>query len=108
MRVSSLFPSRFLKARDLDGDTIVTITALTMETFDGEDRPLLSFEEIDKILSLNRTNTKTIGELHGRETDDWSGHRIILYPTEVEFKGERMQGIRGEEASAGHPRGACW
>jgi len=43
---------------------------------------------------LNKTNAKIIASLHGNETDDWPGKKIILYATEVDFRGEIVDAIR--------------
>ena len=94
MRLSGLFPSKYLKALDLEGDTVFTIKAVVQEEFDGEAKPGISFEETEKILLLNRTNGNTIGVLHGQETDHWAGKRITLFATEVDFKGKQTLAIR--------------
>ena len=94
MQIDSLFPSKYLRASDLDGDTPVTMKSLIMEEINGEKKPVLHFREPLKPLVLNKTNTKTIGSLHGSETDGWPGKRIILYPTKVDFRGEIVDAIR--------------
>jgi len=94
MKIDSLFPSKYLRASDLDGDTPVTMKSLIMEEINQEEKPVLYFGEEAKGLVLNKTNGKIIGSLHGSETDNWPGKRIILYPTEVDFRGETVDAIR--------------
>jgi len=94
MKFYNLFPSNYLRAGDLDGDTPVTIKSLILEEINGEQKPVLYFIEEAKGLVLNKTNGKTIASLHGSETDDWPGKKIILYPTEVDFRGETVAAIR--------------
>ena len=94
MRLSSLFPSKYLRAADLDGDTPVTLKSLVIEEVNGEDKPVLHWLEPVKKMVLNVTNSKIIGSLHGNETDDWPDKKIILYPTEVDFRGEIVDAIR--------------
>jgi hypothetical protein len=96
MKMSEAFPSKWLKAADLAGDTPVTIKGFKQGKpyDDGKPAYELSFVELDKTLGLNRTNWKTIEKLHGEDTDDWTGKRITVYPTEVEFQGEQIMGIR--------------
>ena len=94
MQIDSLFPSKYLRASDLDGDTPVTMKSLILEEINGEKKPVLHFREPLKPLVLNKTNTKTIGSLHGSEPDNWPGERVILYPTEVDFRGDIVDGIR--------------
>ena len=43
---------------------------------------------------LNVTNSRTITKLFGPETDNWVGKKIILRAEEVDFKGERVLGLR--------------
>ena len=95
--LNQLYPSRFLKAEDLDGkDTSYTIQGLELEEVgqDQEEKPILYFTEIDKGLVVNKTNFKAIAGIHGADSDDWPGKKITLYPTEVEFSGKTALGIR--------------
>jgi len=94
------FPSKYLSAADLpdDGDLIVTITDVTMESVglgaEASEKPVLYFQEAKKGLILNKTNTETICSLYGSETDDWEGKRLALFATEVDFKGKQTLAIR--------------
>jgi len=94
MKINDLFPSNYLRAADLDGDTVVTIKSLMKEEFQGKDKPLLHFAGSIKPLVLNRTNAETIADLYGQEVDGWMGQEITLYPTEVDFRGEPTKAIR--------------
>ena len=94
MHIDSLFPSKYLRASDLDGDTPVTMKSLIMEEINQEEKPVLYFREEAKGLVLNKTNGKVIGSLHGSETDHWPGGKITLFPTEVDFRGEIVDAIR--------------
>jgi hypothetical protein len=101
--MSDAFPSRYLKAEDLEeGDLVVTISEAVYEEFSDpktkrvEQKPVLHFQGKDtKPLVLNKTNWKTITQVLGSdETDDWTGKRIALYAVEVESFGEMVLGIR--------------
>lgn len=103
MRMNDAFPSKYLKAEDLeDGDLIVTIKEAVYEEFSDpktkrvEQKPVLHFQGNDvKALVLNKTNWKTITQVLGSdETDDWTGKKIALYAVEVESFGEMVMGIR--------------
>jgi len=94
MKINSLFPSKYLRASDLDGDTPVTMKSLIMEEINEDKKPVLYFREEAKGLVLNKTNGKIIGRLFGEEVDDWIGQRIVLFPTEVDFRGETVDAIR--------------
>jgi hypothetical protein len=99
MKIGEAFPSNFLKADDLGGkDVTVTIESCEMESIgqghDKQDKLVLSFVGKGKKMVTNKTNAKTIAKLHGDDTDDWPGKRIILSPREVEFQGDMVMAIR--------------
>ena len=95
MRLNDMFPSKFLRASDLDGDTIVTIKSLIKEEFqDGDKYVMYFFERGVKPWPLNKTNGKTIAGMYGDKVDDWRGNPITLYSTEIDFRGEPTEAIR--------------
>ena len=57
-------------------------------------KPMVKFVGKDKKLALNKTNGKTISKLYGKDTDDWAGQWITIYPTTTEFGGETVDCIR--------------
>ena len=106
MKMNDVFPSKYLKADDLeDGDLTLTIRnedPVTHEEFTQkgkptpDNKPVLHFKERDsKPLVLNKTNWKTIGQALGSDdSDDWCGRQITLFATEVESFGEMTMAIR--------------
>jgi hypothetical protein len=98
MKIGSAFPSEFLKASDLDDSPVAaTIKGIKMAEVgrDKDKKPIVYFEGKEKGLVLNKTNGKTIAKIaNSEETDDWTGVKIILYPTETEFGGEMVDCIR--------------
>jgi hypothetical protein len=98
MNINTAFPSKYLKADELDGDTVFTIAGVSVENVGtaqkAESKPVISFEETDKGLVLNKTNANTISSLYGPDTDDWSGKRVTLFATEVDFQGKQTLAIR--------------
>ncbi len=93
MRVDQLFPSNYLRAADLDGDTVVTIERVSHEDFEGEPKPVLFLRD-SKGLVLNKTNSMTIAGLHGDEIGGWTDKQITLFPTSVPFRGDIVPAIR--------------
>lgn len=98
-KLSEMFPSRYLKAADCDeSDLVLTVREIKSEAVgqgkDAEDKYVLYFEETEKGLVLNKTNSNTIAKLYGDDTDDWEGKKIALFATEVEFQGVMSLGIR--------------
>ena len=98
MQISKLFPSKFLRAADLDGHEIeCAIHEIRVEdlTGDGRERkPVLYFEGKDKGLVLNKTNSMIIAGRYGDDTDGWQGKPVILYGTETQFQGKLVPCIR--------------
>ena len=93
MNVNELFPSNYLRASELSGDTIVTITGIGTQDFNGDPKPVLRLRET-KDMVLNKTNSKVIAGLYGDEIEAWKGRQITLYPTDVEYKGDMVTGMR--------------
>jgi hypothetical protein len=107
MRVSDLFPSRYVKAGDVIEPQLVAIRELQVEEIgqgkDAESKPVLYFHNRQKGLVLNVTNARTIEDAYGIETDAWPGKSIELFSTKVDFKGDRVDAVRvrvPKEASA--------
>ena len=100
MKLSEMFPSKYLKAADLDGDTVGTISDIRTESLQNagqppEDKPVVYFTEISKGLVMNKTNGETIGGIYGDDLDDWIGKPVTLYVDEnVRFQGKTMPAIR--------------
>src|ERR1700689_1699805 len=96
MKISSAFPSKYIKAAYLE-DKPVTLVMARVEMEDiGDDakKPVLYFTKARKGLVLNRTNSKTITIAYGDNTDDWEGKALVLFPAMVEFKGDTVEAIR--------------
>jgi hypothetical protein len=73
MRMSSAFPSNYLRAADLQGRNVtVTIDRVAMEDIGGDHKPVLYFRGKEKGMVLNKTNGNNISAAYGDETDDWA------------------------------------
>lgn len=100
MKLNDAYPGKYLKADDVSetGD-IFTIASVELEELgqgaEKQVKPVVYFEEDEKGLVLNKTNFKTICEVTGQgDSDDWAGHQITLYQTEVQFGGDMVASIR--------------
>ena len=104
MNVDSMYPSKWLKAGDLQGQTIpVVITRVVMEDVgDDAGKPIVYFQGKDKGLVLNKTNAMSIGLVHGQETDGWVGKTIELFPAVVMFQGQNVPCIRVRPVTAAY------
>lgn len=95
MRISTAFPSNYLRAADLQGRTIrVTIDKVNMEDIGGDTKPVLYFEGKEKGMVLNKTNANNISFAYGDDTDDWTGGEIDLFSAMVDFQGKSVEAIR--------------
>ena len=97
MRISDQFPSKYLRAADLDGrEVTVTMAGVKMEpVVQGEpDKLILYFKGKEKGVVLNKTNATAISNLYGDDTDEWEGEDITLFPAMVSFQGNTVPAIR--------------
>jgi len=98
MKLDEMFPSKWLKASDLQGkDWTLTIDGQSMENLGEPDEPaksVLHFKNAKKGLVLNRTNAETIAAMHGYDSDAWVGKEITLFATTTLFKGRTTDCIR--------------
>lgn len=110
MKISQVFPSKYVAAADLNGKTVaLTIKTVTMEEMTTHDskkvqKPVVWFEKATKGFVLNLTNAKIIAALYGDETDDWTGKRIAIYPTRVKAFGQMQDCIRVREEIPAQPK----
>ncbi len=99
MKISGAFPSNYVKASDLNGKPCpLTIRTCVPEELgqgnDKETKPVLYFQDRQKGLVLNKTNATVIADAYGDDTGGWEGKAVEVYPTQVEFKGKLVDGIR--------------
>lgn len=101
MHVSALKESKFLKRTDVGTGALATIRSLSQENVakegaEPELKYVLHFEEFEKPLVLNSTNAQIIAQITKQEdTDDWTGHKVVLYDDpNVSFGGKLVGGIR--------------
>lgn len=95
MRISSAFPSEFLKAADLQGRQVkVVMSHVEMKDIGGDPKPVLHFQGKDKGMVLNKTNANNITAAYGDDTEAWAGREIVLFEAMVDFQGKTVPAIR--------------
>jgi len=100
MRRDDVFPSKYLKCADLNGNPfVVTIEHAPLETFKSpegkeQNKIVLYFRGAKKTLPLNLTNWDAVAEICGEDTEDWPGNRIELYPARTTMAGRAVDCIR--------------
>lgn len=112
MHIGQLKNSNFLKKEDCDPPFLATIATVSQVNVAKEGAPeemkwALHIDEHDKPMILNSTNGQIIAKITGsEETDEWSGHKIVLYhDPNVSFGGKLIGGIR-VRAPRPTPKGA--
>lgn len=99
-----MFPSKYFKAGDLEGDTILKIQNVAIEPVGQEQdhKPVVSFVGQDKKFILNVTNGGIIADAFGDNADEWIGKMICIFPTKAQFGSKMVDAIRvkvpGEKA----------
>ncbi len=101
MHIGALKQSKFLTRADVGRGLLVTIRGVHQENVAKEGAPeelryCLSFDEVEKPMVLNSTNGQIIaGIIKSEETDNWTGHKIVIYDDpNVSFGGKLVGGIR--------------
>jgi hypothetical protein len=105
MKATDIFPSKYLRAGDLNGhEPIVTIDRVVLETLGDESKPVIYFQGKDKGLVLNKTNWAAICDITKEEDSDlWKGHRVKLFTTRVDFQGKRVDAVRIDAPKTSRP-----
>ena len=104
MNINEQFPSKWLKAADLQNRRVtVEIDHVLLENMEGDggSKPVLYFRGKQKGLVINKTNAAAIAMLYGDETDGWTGKTIELFSVMTQYNGQNMPGIW-----VGAPQGA--
>lgn len=95
MNINEAFPSKYLKAADLQGRNVtVKISHVQEEQIGADNKQILYFQGKERGVVLNKTNANNIATLYGCETDDWHGKEITLVEAMVDFQGKSVPAIR--------------
>lgn len=96
--INQLFPSKYLNAAALEGESrTVTIAKVDFEPV-GQDRqmkPVCYFRGEARGLILNKTNATAIAsEAGSSDTDDWVGLSVMLTTAVVTYQGRPLEALR--------------
>jgi hypothetical protein len=97
MKVSEEFPSKYLKAADLNGAQPTLQIAEVVKEEVGQDKQkkmVLYFQDRKKGLVLNKTNSAALAAKFGDDTTDWVGKNAQLFTELVHFQGRTTDGLR--------------
>lgn len=95
ININDVFPSKYLKAADLNGAPVnMRISDVQMATVGDDEKLVIYFHGKDKGVVLNKTNANNIAMVLGPDTDGWLDQSVQLYPTMVDFQGRSIESIR--------------
>jgi hypothetical protein len=95
MHIDEAFPSKYLRASDLQGRNVtVKMGRVEQEKIGDDTKLILYFQGKDKGMVLNKTNANNIASIHGGETEDWYGKEITLVEAMVDYQGKSVPAIR--------------
>ena len=95
MKMSAAFPSKYLKASDLQGRAVkLVIKGVELEEVGDGHKPVVYFEGKEKGVVLNKTNGSMIASLYGDDTDMWAGKEIEVFPDKTPFQGQIVDCLR--------------
>lgn len=103
MDIGSAFPSNYLKASDFAKPTEMVMDSVQMEEVGDDTKPVLYFQRCKKGLVLNKTNSNAIQAAYGKETDDWSNKKIVVYPSTTDYQGKTVDCLRIKVPKPGKP-----
>lgn len=92
MLISDTFPRRFATADDLAGKTpTLRVCKVTTEQVGPTAKPVVWFFGARKGIVLSATLARQIAQIHGDDTDGWTGQPVQLHTVPC----RRMDGTRG-------------
>ncbi len=98
MKVSEMFPSKYVRAVDLPAgrDVLTTIDSIDMVQIEGEDdlKPCVYFRGAKKGLVLNKTNALVLAQAYGDDSTAWLYKPVALFATTTQFGGKLVPCVR--------------
>lgn len=95
MKISQEFPSKYIKADDLQNREVrVVMQNCEREKIGDDTKPVLYFKGKEKGLVLNKTNAGTISAAYGDDTEDWFDQPLILFSIMTGFQGKIGPAVR--------------
>jgi len=95
--INDLYPSKFLKASDLQGRSYKVIIDRTAVEKVGQDQKLVVyFKGKQKGMVCNKSNAMMIAGVYSPQTDGWVGKEIKIYPGKTQFNGQVVDTLKVE------------
>jgi hypothetical protein len=95
MNINDQFESKYLKSSDLQGRSVrAKLLNVVSEKVGDDTKIVLYFVGKQKGMICNRTNSMTLAEVWGPETDNWVGGDLEIFSMKVPFQGKLTDGLR--------------
>jgi hypothetical protein len=107
MKISDMYPSKYLRGDDLSGPVTVVIAGIETAEFyrpgEGKVRAfVLKCEKASKGVILSRPLAEGIAQALGSdETNDWTGKQVVLYAQPMRVAGQERIAIRARAVNGG-------
>lgn len=95
MNIYDQFPSKYLKAGDLQGRSVrAKVANVVTEILGNDSKLVVYFAGKEKGMVCNRTNAMTMADSWGPDTDNWIGGDIEIFSMKVPFQGKLTDSLR--------------
>jgi len=103
MDMEKAIPSPWFSAQDFDGvGKEFTIGQVMMQQVQAQFKPVMFFHGQEKALIINGSNNKILMALFGKESNAWTGNKIVLYsfmaPAQFGNQPQLRLGVRAPDA----------
>ena len=98
-----LYGGRYLRAEDVSGDFVTTITNVTVATFEKGSKAVLSLEGEEKGLVVNTTNAIALRAGFEKDFQGWIGKTVQVRKERAMFAGKTVPALRVYPVRRGAP-----
>jgi hypothetical protein len=99
----SLYGGRYLKAEDVSGDFVATITNVTVASFEKGPKAVLSLEGEEQGFVVNTTNAVALRAAFGKDFQGWIGKTVQVRKERAMFAGKTVPALRVYPLRRGAP-----
>ena len=94
MKIEKAFPSKYLRAADIEAPFVATVEDVAMMQFEDGEKPVLALNNGQQIV-LNRTRASALASGFGTgETEDWPGLRVAVSVERIPYRGTEVDAIK--------------
>lgn len=94
MKISEALSRKYFKGEDFRAPKVLVIESVQQENFNNRPKPVIRFRGEERRLVLNVTNSLSLSQAFGDETDAWQGRAIEVYSAPTTYQGKDVLGAR--------------